>query len=197
MTEPEPKKVEIPNEVNGINTDDRKQYDWRSKYEGLAISEIRKDAACVGALLFLTLLAILLTWSGSTFSAIESTCVGCAKSTFNKYAYYYLGGQLGGALFSVKYLYKVVARGYWNIDRRLWRYLSPFLSGGLALVVGALLDSGVLGVTTKVQSSAAFLSYGFLTGYFADRAIDKMSEVAETIFGAPGRKDQTQVSKKP
>ena len=29
----------------------------------------------------------------------------------------------------------------------------------------------------------------FIAGYFADRAIDKMQEVAETVFGAPGRKD--------
>ena len=103
--------------------------------------------------------------------------------------YFFLGGFLGGVLFAVKYLYKVVARQYWNMDRRLWRLFSPFLSGGLALVVGALIDSGVLGLTVKVASGAAYLSYGFITGYFADRAIDKMQEVAETVFGAPGRKD--------
>lgn len=179
----------IPNEVDGVNTDGRSRLEWRSKYERNAVCEIRLDAAYVACSLLLALLAVFLTWRGLAFEWLTDGCKSCSRSTFSRYAYFFLGGYFGGVLFGVKYLYMVVARGYWNLDRRLWRLFSPFLSGGLALVVGALIDSGVLGLTIKVASGAAYFSYGFITGYFADRAVDKMKEVAETIFGAPGRKD--------
>ncbi len=182
-------KVEAPNEVDGVNTDGRDRHDWMTKYQGDAPKLIRQDAWYVAILLGLTLGMIFLTWRGTAFLWLTDGCAACSQVVFKKYSYFFLGGFLGGVLFSIKYLYKVVARGYWNVDRRLWRIFSPFLSGGLALVVGALIDSGVLGLTTKIATGAAYFSYGFITGYFADRAIDKMQEVAETIFGAPGRKD--------
>jgi hypothetical protein len=183
------KQTSLPNEIDGVNTDGRPQLDWKSKYEASAVSKIRFDAFYIALLLIIALSAIFLTWRGTTYTLMAYGCDTCSRLTFNKYAYFFLGGFLGGVLFAVKYLYKVVARHYWNMDRRLWRVFSPFLSGGLALVVGALIDSGVFGLTIKVASGAAYLSYGFITGYFADRAIDKMQEVAETVFGAPGRKD--------
>lgn len=179
----------VPNEIDGINTDGRDSHDWTTRYERAAVFQIRFDAAYIATLMVVALVAIFLTWNGTSFELLNQGCGTCSRVTFNKYSYYFLGGYLGGVLFGVKYLYKVVARGYWNMDRRLWRLFSPFLSGGLALVVGALIDSGVLGLTSKVASGAAYFSYGFITGYFADRAIDKMQEVAETVFGAPGRKD--------
>lgn len=182
-------KVEPPNEVDGVNTDGRLRHDWMTKYEGAAQELIRQDAWYVAILLGLALALIFLTWRGTTFLVLTDGCASCNEVAFKKYSYFFLGGFLGGVLFAIKYLYKVVARGYWNVDRRLWRIFSPFLSGSLALVVGALIDSGVLGLTTKIASGAAYFSYGFITGYFADRAIDKMQEVAETVFGAPGRKD--------
>jgi hypothetical protein len=182
-------EAKIPNEIDGVNTDGRRYLDWKSKYQPEAIRHIRLDAAYIGFHLAANLVVIFLVWSGIAFDGLTHTCPTCSRHTFNEYAYFFFGGHLGGVLFGVKYLYKVVARGYWNIDRRLWRYFSPFLSAGLALVVGALIASGVLGLTAKVASGAAFFSYGFITGYFADRAIDKLQEVAETVFGAPGRKD--------
>jgi hypothetical protein len=187
--QPSEKRPTLPNEIDGVNTDGRAQLDWKSKYDADAVSQIRLDAMYIALLLIVALSAIFLTWRGVAYTLMASGCGSCSQATFNKYSYFLLGGFLGGVLFAVKYLYKVVARQYWNMDRRLWRLFSPFLSGGLALVVGALIDSGVLGLTVKVASGAAYLSYGFITGYFADRAIDKMQEVAETVFGAPGRKD--------
>lgn len=186
---PRENSTTLPNEVDGVNTDGRAQLDWKTKYDPDAVREIRIDAVYVAALFFIAIEAIFLTWRGTAYLYLAAGCDTCSKATFSKYAYFFLGGFLGGVLFAVKYLYKVVARQYWNMDRRLWRLFSPFLSGGLALVVGALIDSGVLGLTVKIASGAAYFSYGFITGYFADRAIDKMQEVAETVFGAPGRKD--------
>jgi hypothetical protein len=186
---PAEKFPSLPNEIDGVNTDGRAQLDWKSKYDADALSEIYFDAKYIAFLLLLALVLIFLTWRGTAYAFLASGCASCSAATFNKYSYFFIGGLLGGVLFAVKYLYKVVARQYWNMDRRLWRLFSPLLSGGLALVVGALIDSGVLGLTVKVASGAAYFSYGFITGYFADRAIDKLQEVAETVFGAPGRKD--------
>ena len=179
----------IPNEIDGVNTDGRLAYEWTSRYAPQAVRHIRIDAAYIAVMLFLALAAILVTWRGALYEMVGSQCASCDGRVFGKYSLYFLGGLLGGILFGIKYLYKVVARGWWHLDRRLWRLFSPWLSGSLALVVGALLESGVLGLTMKVNSGAAYLSYGFITGYFADRAIDKMHDVAETLFGAPGRKD--------
>jgi hypothetical protein len=195
-TKARPPKPEPPNEVDGVNTDGRWRHDWPSKYKEEARKFIRADAWYVAVLLVLALVSIFLTWRGTTYHWLTYGCESCSSVVFKKFSYFFLGGFLGGVLFAMKYLYKVVARGYWNMDRRLWRLFSPFLSGGLALVVGALIDSGVLGLTTKIASGSAFLSYGFITGYFADRAIDKMQEVAETVFGAPGRKDPVKVAAK-
>jgi hypothetical protein len=179
----------IPAEINGINTDSRPPLSWKSRYNREALWQISIDATYIAIILVVSMVSLFLTWRGTAFEILADGCSTCSRETFDKYAYFYLGGFFGGVLFGVKYLYKVVARCYWNIDRRLWRIFSPFLSGGLALVIGALIDSGVLGLTIRIESAAAYFSYGFIAGYFADRAIDKMQEVAETVFGAPGRKD--------
>ncbi len=60
---------------------------------------------------------------------------------------------------------------------------SPFISGGLALAIGTLLDSGILGLAPKTDSVSYYFSLGFISGYFADSALLKMQEIAETIFG--------------
>lgn len=168
-----------------LNTDERDNGQWESRYPAKAQKQIRWDAAYVAFVLILTLAAILLTWRGAAFLLLAGDCIMCSRGTFDRYAYFYLGGQLGGTLFGIKYLYNVVARGWWNIDRRLWRLFSPFLSAGLALAVGALIDAGVLGLTLKATSGAAYFSLGFIAGYFADSALRKMKEIADTVFGSP------------
>lgn len=179
-----------PRDDEFINKDERAICDWKSRYDSRALVHICMDACIVGVVLMVTLTALLLTWKGSLYSWIAFDCPSCARSTFDRYAYLYLGGLLGGTLYSIKYLYKVVARGFWNIDRRLWRIFSPLLSGGLALAVGALIESGFLGLTTKTSSASTYFSIGFITGYFADSALWKMQEVADTIFGSPERHAQ-------
>ena len=134
-----------------------------------------------------TLLLLILTWRGTLFDWIASDCANCSRIRFNQFAYFFIGGMLGGTLFGIKYLYKVVARGRWNLDRRLWRIFSPFISGGLALAIGTLIDSGIFGVAVKSPTASSYLSLGFISGYFADNALAKMQELAETLFGTPGK----------
>lgn len=170
-----------------VNTDGRDKGKWESRYCNEAKKEIRIEAFLVGFVFICTLVFLFLTWNGWLFSSLTDGCNTCSHKTFNKYAYFFLGGLLGGVMFAVKYLYKVVSHGYWHLDRRLWRIFSPFLSGGLALALGAMLDSGILGLTTKTNSGSGYLSVGFIAGYFADSALAKMQEVADTVFGATKR----------
>lgn len=179
--------VIVVDEDEHLNTDARARLDWEGHYPKEARREIAFEARVVAGIMAITLGALLLTWRGTAFSLIAGDCATCLRATFDRYAYFYLGGQLGGILFGVKYLYKVVARGYWNLDRRLWRFFTPFLAGGLALVIGALTDSGVMGLTTKAASGSAYFAIGFIAGYFADSALAKMQEIADTIFGSPAR----------
>lgn len=53
------------------------------------------------------------------------------------------------------------------------------------MAVASLTDSGLLGLTTKAGSGSAYFSLGFIAGYFADSALRKMKEIADTVFGAP------------
>jgi hypothetical protein len=167
------------------STDGRENGQWESRYPAKARKHILIDAIYVATVLLLTVVTLLLTWRGSAFTWASGDCTACSRATFDRYAYFCLGGLLGGTLFGLKFLYNAVAHGWWNIDRRLWRLLSPFLSAGLALAVGALFDAGSLGLTLKATSGAAYFSLGFVTGYFADSALRKMKDIAETVFGPP------------
>lgn len=173
---------------DGVNTDGRDIGQWESKYPPEACSEIRFDAFIAGGIFAITLLIIFLTWRGTMFALLAQDCTQCSAPAFYRYMYFTLGGLLGGSLFGIKYLYKVVARNRWSIDRRLWRIFSPLVSGGLALVIAALTDSGILGLTTKTTGGASYFSLGFIAGYFADSALAKMQEIAETVFGSTTRK---------
>lgn len=189
-TAPNPKSIS-GGEDEYLNTDDRALLDWKGHYPEDAKREILYEARVVAGILLLTFGGLLLTWRGTAFELLSSGCMTCTRESFDRYAYFYLGGQLGGILFGVKYLYKVVARGRWHLDRRLWRFFSPFLSGGLAFVVGALTDSGVMGLTAKASSGSAYFSLGFIAGYFADSALAKMQEIADTVFGSPARRQHS------
>ena len=102
--------------------------------------------------------------------------------TLRKYAFYSISGMLGGAVFGIKYFYRVVARGFWHQDRKIWRIMSPFLGMGLAFIVGAMLESGVMKIE-RLSSTPGIVSIGFLVGYCADTASAKMIEIANVFFG--------------
>ena len=167
---------------DNYNDDGRKIGEWKSRWPAEAKKIIRNDAIYVGSIFFITLFLLVITWQGVVFDILSNDCAGCSATKLNQFVYFFLGGTLGGVLFGMKYLYKVVASGLWNQDRRLWRIFSPLISGALALIIGALLDSGIMGVSIKASSSTAYFSIGFITGYFADSALAKMQEISEIIF---------------
>lgn len=136
-------------------------------------------------MLIAALVLIYLTWRNVLVNLLGID--GASTSTFNKFSYYIFSGLLGGTVYGVKYLYRVVAHGYWSVDRRLWRLLSPWLSLSLAFVVGAFIEAGWVSLTGvgTTATSAKYVAIGFLIGYFSDAAVAKMQEIATAIFGPP------------
>lgn len=161
-------------------TDSRGRYDWNSHYPDAARSQIRVEACYVVALLFLSLLLILITWTGLISNLLAVS--GDAAVTLKKYAIYTWSGLLGGAVFGIKLLYRVVARGYWHEDRKLWRYLSPLNASALAFVMGAAIEASFISAR-GTTSTKGVVVFGFLVGYFADQAISKLKEIATVVFG--------------
>jgi len=174
-----------PNVGAGDPTDGREAYEWVTHYPRIAWLQIIWEAIYLVVIFFISLFIIFATWRGWACSFLSVS----PEEAFplKKYLYYATSGMLGGAAFGIKYFYRVVARGYWHQDRIIWRLKSPLLSMALAFVVGALIDASLIPTQGPI-SGAAFVSIGFLVGYFADKAIAKMYEIADVIFGASATK---------
>ncbi|MCL4456425.1 MAG: hypothetical protein M1147_06180 [Nitrospirae bacterium] len=169
-----------PNAGTGDPTDGRNEYEWETKYPKPAKIEIRLESIYLFVIFLLSNFTIFAIWIGWGYSWLSLTPE--QATTFQRFAFYAAAGMLGGVTFGIKYFYRVVARGYWHQDRRIWRLMSPFLSMTIAFVVGLMLDASMI-TSTPPSSGSAILAIGFLSGYFADSAVAKMYEVAEVVFG--------------
>ena len=174
-------------------TDNRKKYEWQTKYPSEAKKEMRIEGGYLIALFVLSFVLIFLNWNiwlPETLSVPQG-----GLSTFKKYAYYSAAGLLGGVVFDTKNFYRAIASGWWNLDRRAWRILSPLLGFATAFMVGAMLDSNLL-ESVEPTNSAAHVFIGFISGYSADKAIAKMGDIAHVIFGKTNS-DQSSAATKP
>ena len=169
-----------PNAGSGDATDGRKRYQWTTGYPPEALTEIRWESIYLLFVFLFSLSLIFATWMGWIASLLLLTPEQAI--TLKKYAYCAASGMLGGVTFGIKYFYRVVARGYWHQDRRIWRLMSPLIAMTVALIIGTMIDASLI-ATREPTSGAAVLSIGFLVGYFADKAIAKMYEIANVIFG--------------
>ncbi len=169
-----------PNAGSGDPTDGRKPYEWTTRYPPKAVFHIRLEATYLFLLLLTAYFLLFLAWKGWASRIVSLTPE--ESMVLKKYMYYSAAGLLGGVAFGIKYFYRVVARGYWHLDRRIWRLKSPLLAMTLAFVVGAMIDASWITSKNSV-SSATIVSTGFVVGYFADQAVAKMYEIANVIFG--------------
>lgn len=114
---------------------------WQTKYPPEAQAHIRKEVAYLVVLSAVGLSFLVMIWwfPGVLFNPASSP-------DLQQYALAGLGGILGGTAFSMKCLYHAVGtpivREQWHQDRRLWRLLTPPISGLFALAFFALLQSG-------------------------------------------------------
>lgn len=97
-----------------------------------------------------------------------------------------LAGTIGGCCFGIKCMYHFVAKQMWHEDRRLWRLLSPPLSGILSVFMAFLVASGLMQIFDKqfLECHLRVIAFSFLVGYFSDKALAKMADVADTVFGS-------------
>ena len=176
-----------------VNTDGRKQYDWESKYPECAQKEMKKEAIYIAIILIIAF-SLLMFIVGGLIDKVGNLIGLEAKKTasLEGVIIYFFSGLLGGTIFGLKYFYRVVSRGYWSQDRKYWRFFSPWISACVAFVVGCMVLSGYINAT-QTQSFAAEICVGFITGYFADEAVGKMSEVATALFGSNSKTDPNKV----
>lgn len=169
-----------PNAGAGDPTDGRKPYEWTTRYPPEAVFHIRLEAAYLFLLFITSYLLLFAAWKGWVSYFVQLTPE--ESMTLKKYMYYSAAGLLGGVTFGIKYFYRVVARGYWHLDRRIWRLKSPLLAMTLAFIMGAMIDASWLTSKGSV-SGATIVSTGFIVGYFTDQAVAKMYEIANVVFG--------------
>lgn len=172
-------------------TDGRSPLDWKSKYPPDARTQIRLEAIYL-AILLLSLPALIIL----LVSVIVTPKLPHDPGSYNegyKYLFAFIGGSLGGTLFATKWLYHSVAKRIWHVDRRLWRLFTPLLSGGLAFGTMLLVKANVIAIFSQqaLDSPQAILAISFLVGYFSDNATAKLTEVAETVFGATRERRQS------
>ena len=169
-------------------TDGRQAGAWRTRYEPEAWPYIRKEACYVG--LMIIAIAVLIVCTRFDFFGLLTI-----PSSIKKFTYAWIGGTLGGTLFSTKWLYHSVARNLWNQDRFLWRIFTPHISGALAFSFILLISSGIISLFSPaaMERNNAVFGFSFLIGYFSDSAIAKLTEIANTLFGAT----QKEASKRP
>ena len=188
MTEP---VNEIPGFAPSDPTDGRNPLDWKSNYtDPEARRGINREGGYLGALLVLTPVLLLVFWLRYPKGWLGLD--DARYATLLKYSEGWLGGTLGGTLFALKWLYHTVAKRTWHLDRRLWRFFTPHISGALAFVLTALTSSGVIRILDSgaTQNGALIVGMAFLVGYFSDNALAKLSELAETLFGASRNTEQ-------
>jgi hypothetical protein len=171
-------------------TDGKKEGQWKTDYPPEARKCIKLETfyliALTGSCLFGIFYVIQKSTSGisdSTQGSIQlsQSCLAFLGALF--------AGTLGGCSFGIKCMYHFVAKRRWHEDRRLWRLLSPPLSGILSLFMVFLVASGLLEIfdSTFIEHPIRVIAFSFLVGYFSDKALAKMSDIADTLFG--GKKD--------
>ncbi len=176
-------------------TDNRALYDWESKYAEVK-KWIRNEAIYLGVLLLVFPAIMVILWLKIPMKILELT--EFEYKPILKYGFVWASGSLAGVLFDLKWLYHTVARGLWHKDRLWWRIFTPHISGGLSFFLLATVSSGGLLIfnSAATDSLPTVVSIGFLTGYFSDSAIAKLSEIAETIFGSVRAKQKQSKQKK-
>jgi hypothetical protein len=166
-------------------TDGRTLLEWEGKYTSpIARRWILIEAVYLAILLFATPVLLMALWLEQ-----PKHWLSLSDEKYRPVAMYgfaWLSGMFGGTLFDIKWLYHSVAKQQWHLDRRLWRFFTPHISGGLAFIVVALISSGMLRVFDRraIESPSLVVGLAALVGYFSDNTVAKLAEVANTLFGA-------------
>jgi hypothetical protein len=167
--------------VSGL-TDGRSVGDWKSRWPTRVWVQVCIEASYIVGV---TVFAFWMLYAGWSGGAAEWLSVPDEKKLeFSRCWLYSFAGLLGGVLFGIKWLYHSVAKGLWNVDRVLWRVLSPLMSFCIAFAVSFMTAGGALG-KVGAENTAGWITFGFLVGLFSDTAMGKMQEIVYVLFGSP------------
>lgn len=157
-------------------TDGRKKGEWQSRYTEKLPKVFHVLEAVYLFILYISSFAlIILNYKGCIAEFLN---ISPEKSViFTKMFYCCISGLLGGTVFTTKWFYRSIARGYWNIDRIYWRLFTPLISLVFAFALGCILNESII-----YGDGFSAASLGFLSGYFSDQAAGKMSDVATVLF---------------
>jgi len=173
-----------PGEDVNAQSDGRKLGHWQTRYsDPKARKAIRNEAIYLGIWFIIALIGIFILVCKIPQNGLNLSVEATRSCHITAGAW--VAGLLGGATFSIKWLYRAVARNNWNEDRRLWRYFTPHISGALAVIFTIIISSGLFGFfdPDSVDNLAFVIGLSFLVGYFSDNAISKLAEIAESVFG--------------
>lgn len=190
-------------------TDNREPGDWESKYPIDARKEITVEATYVSVVFLFYLISVFvllfLSTDGSQVALEQDTVGGVDEvgtlsdaestrwlpSSFLGYLCAWAAGGVGGSLFGLKWMYHCVAKKTWHQDRRLWRILTPHISAALSTFMILIVSSGLISIFDPKVSvrHIDILAFSFLVGYFSDKSLAKLAEVADTLFGS-GKPDR-------
>jgi len=167
-------------------TDGKKEGQWKTEYPPEARRCIRLETIYLVVLSGACLYGVFWIVQADSLNSIinhddpkpSQACLGFLGALF--------AGTLGGCCFGIKCMYHFVAKRWWHEDRRLWRILAPPLSGVLSLFMVFLVASGLLEIfdNTFIEHPVRVMAFSFLVGVFSDKALAKMSDIADTLFGA-------------
>lgn len=163
-------------------SDERNALDWKSKYPPEAKKLMRWEISyLIFCLVLSPLLVVILYFSTQILGPDYNKIIDILKPYFTGW----LGGAFGGSMFCLKWTYHVIAKQYWHLDRRAWRFSIPLISGSLSLIFISLISSSLIGIFDPdiLDKTSATFAIGALVGYFSDNAIRKLVEVADTLFG--------------
>lgn len=165
-------------------TDGRYPLEWETKYPKEALKKIKVEGIYVATVFVIFMVGIFVVlffpgvFAAENIGGRNNHWIGCICG--------WLGGTVGGTLFTIKWLYHSVAKRLWHEDRRLWRFFTPHVSGAIAFFTILLMASGLLKIFNAelIDEPFAVLGVAFLIGYFSDKALAKLAETADTLFGA-------------
>jgi len=166
-------------------TDGRAVGSWESRYDAEPTKHIKSEGRYLLIVFVVCIVLLCLAHSGSFTHLVKNHIDASVMKEFNIQLTSFVCGTFGGTLFSLKWLYHSVANGMWNRDRRLWRYLTPLLSGGLAWIIFVVISSGLFGFVNilEFQKVKLVMAVSFIAGYFSDSAVAKLTEIAQSVFG--------------
>jgi len=187
-------------QVDGY-TDDRRPYEWGSKYPDAACRGIAFERKVLLAYLLISLLLagiflclagqaarIALPWNSIVAGSDGAAVPLSLMINFHIIAVHWVG-CVGGTTFSLKWLVHAVAKGKWHLDRRPWRLIVPLIGGVYACVVLTLLDAGMVGHSAdNARPLAVSAALAFLVGYFSDGVSGLLSNIANAVFGTLEKK---------